>query len=175
MLEMSWHRTSFQDERVVFDPYTTAEAVFVTGGCFMTIAAGCLGIGALAEGEPTFLWGILGLGLTAGLFFFIYSRLKDTVEIEFEKRITSCKRHLGGVLLKNDVTRFEVIHGLVVHSKASRDSRSGPSRWTYGLALVRQDGSLLKLTQEDQSDFEVAEIAAGRLAKRIGCEVLTRP
>lgn len=170
---MDWHNTHFNEELVVLDPYTSGEAVFVSGGCILSIVAGCLVIGAVAEQDPRFLVGTLGLGAVAALFFTIYTHLKDTVEIDFSKRVTSVKRRFAGVLLKNDVTRFEVIHGLVVYPEAGRDHKNGPLRWKYGLALVFKAGKLLKLTEVNQRDHEVAESAAERLADRIGCPHLT--
>lgn len=169
---MSWHRNSFQDEHIAFDPYTTAEAVFVVGGCFSTIVAGCLLIGAVAEKDLSYLLGTLALGLMASFFFFVYSRLKDTVELDFSKGYLSCKRRLGAALLRNEVTRFEALHGIVVFPESRRDGKNGPLRWIYGIAALTKSGTLIKLTLVDQSDFEVAQAAAERLAERIGCAML---
>ena len=138
----------------------------------LTIAAGCVAIGAVAERDPRYLVGTLCLGAVAALFFTVYTRLKDTVEIDFSKRVTCVKRLFAGVLLRNDVRRFEVIHGLVVFPEAGRDHKNGPLRWKYGLALVFKDGKVLKLTEINQRGFEVARSAAERLADRIGCPLL---
>lgn len=167
-----WHGETFEQDKVQLDPYTSLEGVFVTGGCLFSILAGCLSIGALAEQQPFYLAGTLVGGLLAGILFLIYSKLSDTIELDFTAREIKKYRRFGGKLIQLTPISFEKLHGVVVHPTCSRDHKNGPLKWKYGLAVILKPGKLLLLTRETQTNFSNTEAVAGRLARRIGSELI---
>ena len=171
-METDWERSHFTQDKVVFEPYTNAESFFVGGGCLLTVGAGCLAIGALAEQNARYLLGTLGLGMIAAFFYLLYSKLQDIVEIDFQEKLVSRQRRLGSVLLKNDVTRFEAVHGVVAWPSIQRDARNASPTWFYSLGLVGQDGRLIELTHNKLVEWDVAQTAAQRLADRMECQII---
>ena len=139
------------------------------GGCFSAIGAGCFLIGVVAEQDSRYLVGAAGLGVIACLLLLVYSKLRDTVEFDFTNQFMSFKRRLGPWHFSKDKMSFKFLHAIVVSPAAKLDHRNGPLSWSYGIAVVTKDGRLIKLTEENQLDFGVAETAGRRLSKRVDC------
>ena len=167
----------FEEDSIVLDPHTRFEASFVGVGCLGVAGIWFWGIGLANERA---LWLMLPLGISislAVLGFWLHSKLSDSYRIEIPDRVVIRDRRFFSLGWSTVVARSDEVFCLIVESdphfggNPRMVSVKPPSRWTYGLTLVRQDGKRIRLTNRDAGSFDLASNAALRLARRMGIEL----
>lgn len=164
----------FEEDSIVLDPHTRVEASFVGVGCLGVIGIWFWGIGLANEQA---WWLVLPLGISiflAVLGFWMHSKLSDRYRIEIADQCVIRELRFFGLARSTVVARTEDVLCMIVESdphfagNARNVSVKPPSRWTYGLTLVRHDGKKIRLTNRDAGSFDLASNAAERLSRRIG-------
>ena len=175
--ETPWTLREFEEDSIVLDPHTRIEASFVGVGCLGVAGIWFWGIGLANERA---LWLLLPLGISiaiAVVSFWMHSKLSDRYRVDLPDRIVIRDLRFFSLGWSTVVARFDDLFCLIVESDPhfpgnSRNvSVKPPSRWTYGLTLVLQDGKRIRLTNRDASNFELASNAAKRLSGRMGIEL----
>lgn len=177
MSETPWTLLEFEEDSIVLDPHTRLEASFVGVGCLGVAGIWFWGIGLANERA---LWLLLPLGISialAVLGFWLHSKLSDRYRIEIPDRVVIRERRFFSFYWSSVAAQSDEVFCMIVESDPhfAGNPRSvsvkPPSRWSYGLTLVRQDGKRIRLTNRDARNFGLACKAAERLSQRMGIEL----
>lgn len=167
----------FEEDSIVLDPHTRIEASFVGVGCLGVAGIWFWGIGLANERA---WWLMLPMGISialAVLGFWLHSKFSDRYVIEIPDRLIIRERRFFSFAWSTVAARSDDMFCMIVESdphfggNSRRVSVRPPSRWTYGLTLVRQDCKRIRLTNRDAGSFDLASKAAERLSERMGIEL----
>ncbi len=167
----------FEEDSIVLDPHTRIEASFVGIGCLGVAGIWFWGIGLANERA---WWLMLPLGISVALAvlgFWMRSRLSDRYRIDIPDECVIREIRFFGLGWSTVVARADDLLCMIVESdphfggNARSVSVKPPSRWTYGLTLVRRDGKKIRLTNRDAGNFDLASKAAERLSRRMDIEL----